>query len=515
DQITLNFNWVDHSLSFSSCRVTLPESDFDFNFSLEKDGSLRGSLEGKANLSSFQEILKNYGRFEGRVGLAAIFSGKVDKPALQTSFWALDFRFNEIYFDEISGSLKYENDNLSILQPIKFLRVPDLYFLSGNAAFYPQTDTNLKLTIANSQLSSSYQLFWQIYGILNRFFVPLAKSKNIKLNLSEIPVFNWQVFKRDHLVNLYSANGEKEYFLKTWLETKSEFEKALAISPEEKIGGILLGTVEVKGKTDNLSGIFSLRVTNGYYGDFYFDELQAEGTLNHREIKIEKALLFKKEGTLSAQGSYKFSGNIAFYLVANNLPLETLKLIFPNEEFSGYFSMNADLNGPLSNLSIVCAIGAEDISISGINFNKLAFSFTKKENYLFIHEFSLLEQNQLSRIFGSIPLQPQGKFDLEVDLKDNAVGLLNLWLNEVKWREGKTTIAAKITGSPENLNAHGKIQVSQGKIYLKGLDSELQNLEGKAELKGNLLNINYLTAIWQGKTTRHYQNRLGLAGTID
>ena|GEM_PF-2336703 len=513
--LDVGFAWKNHNLLISPCQLKLPEGSLALDLFLSQEGDLRGSLEGTTDLLYLHKALEKYGRMEGKIGLKALLSGKIGSPVLQASFWILPFRFQEISFEELSGSINLENQRLTFLSPLKIYHQNGLYLLSGKIDFSPKISTDLKLEIINADFSSTYHLTQAIWGKISQTIASAPESKPAVIHPLYFPPEKEKAWKEATSLKLYSANGEKNCFLKMWHAFQTQFEESLKVAPEENLGGLLAGTFEVKGEITNPSGNFSLSLNHGFFGNFSFDKVLVEASFKNQELKVEKARLVKQEGILSAQGSYHFGKDLFLYFTASNLPLEILQAIFPQKEFKGSFSMNADLHGPLSNPILSLSAAGKNLVLAGIKYDQVSLSLVKKNDYLYLYDFSLLEQNQPSGLSGTIPLSPSGKINLEVNLKDNAWGLLNLLTDEICWRAGKAFLSAKISGSLENLEASGEAQISDASLYVRALDSEIQKIEGQASFKKGLLEIKFLKGLWSGNTTSGWNNSLGLAGTIN
>jgi len=516
NRLQAKFSWQDRSLFISDSRLEMPDSTLSLYLESRKDQTINASIEGNADLSLFQSLTKKYGRLSGRAGINLKLVGKIEQPMLAASFLANRLRFNEVYFDSISGSLSFYRNQLELLQPVSFKSGNDLYTLSGNASFVPEnpgeSDIDLELKILKADLSSAYRLFGNLQGEVQRRLSLPEEGKAVKINPANFSLSNYQAFLRRGNILFYSANGEKSYFLKSWGASRLEFEKSLAATPAENLGGSLAGDFQLKGKIQNPSGKFMLQLTKGYFRDFTFDEFSASAALKNQEIKIEKALLLKDRGTISARGSYNFNNKLYLNTVANNMPLDVLQLLFPKKEFKGAFNLNADFEGPLENLRIALAAAGNNLTLAGINFDKAALSLSKQDNHFFLRELSLLQKNLVSGAYGSVA---PGEIDLDLNLKGDAVGLINLFTNDIQWIKGTSLISAEVRGSPEDPKINGQINVTKGIVYVKALDSNLSNLEGKASIKNNLLRIEALTGTWAGVKTRGVENPLGLSGTID
>jgi len=510
----ISFDWQDHALKLPHCSLILSDSSIELNFESKKDGSVSASLKGVADLGNFGSLTKNYGKITGMLGLNASVSGNMANPVITASFWLNPLRFNSLYLNSITGSFDFRNQRLTLIDPLLLQDGKDLYSISGNLVLSPESQVDstldLELKILQADLSGSYELIENLRGEITRRFAMDSQGSQ-KINLSSLRLPHPP---RRSGIKLYSSNGDKKYFLKHWIAAAQQSDKGPAAA-KERLGGELSGSLQLKGKVSSLSGKCNLKLNKGFFRSFDFDQLTVAADLKNQEIKISQALLTKDRGSLSLRGNYNLKNQLFLNLVANNLPLDIMKVVFPSKEFKGNFNMNAGVDGPLQNLRVSVSAAGSSVNIAGVNFDKATFSFAKKGDSLYLHELSLLQGNALSSAYGSVDLSPSGQTSLEVNLQGDAIGLLNLFTDDVKWIRGSSLIKAKVQGTIDNPKINGRITVDNGTIQVRALDSEIRNLQADAAIKDNLLSIKGLSGIWTGGKTRNWSNSIGLAGNID
>lgn len=505
----LNFAWQDRSLFLSDCRLNFPHSALTLDFVYKRDGTIDGTLKGVADLSYFKALTAKYGKIGGQAGLSLQAKGPAGEPSISASLWLDRFFLNELSFDHASGSFNFYRGRLTLLEPALFRNGTDLYSLSGNAKFDPEkpdeSTLDLNFKVLQADLASAYRLFGRLQGeFIRRFPAPAGasgKEPSLKINLSDLAISNHQPSLRNKILRFQVI--------------RQEFEKQFAAAPEENMSGSLSGEFQLNGKINDLSGKLSGRVSKGSFRNYQFDDFVASASLKGQELKFEKAILSKDKGSISARGDYNFNGNVSLNVSADNMPLDILQIIFPGKEFKGNFSMNAGFDGPVQNLRLSLAASGKDVRIAGIDFDEASLSVTKSNDSLYLHELALLQGGILSKADGSIVLSHPGKINLEANLGGNAIGLLNLFTEEIRWKKGSSQVSAEITGTLENPDINGKIEITEGTLYVRSLASDLQDLRGKASVENNLLRIESLTGTWMGERTRYLPDPVGLAGNID
>lgn len=517
---TLNFGWQNRDLNLQQCTFKTPNSDLSFDLFYGKEGKAKGKFLGIVDFSEFKKFTSKYGKLAGKLGLNLILQGEVRHPVVAASFWLRDFRFNNIDFDKIEGSVHFSENKLTLSKPILFAHGLNRYEISGVANLEglrknqpEESYLDLHLKIIEADLSGVVSLFEKIRSEFSRRFYIAPPGEKSRINLASLVMPTIRQFVRQGDIIFYAQDGEKDYFLKTWGNIVQELEKAVAVALEENLGGELLGTLSLKGKFKNLSGTFIGQVKNGFFRNFTFENLRAKASLKDKKIKIEKLLLEKDKGTLSASGDLSLEGDLFLHVIANNMPLDILKIGF-DKDFKGTFNMNASVDGPIQNLRVVAAVGCKNITLAGIYFDKATLSLTKKDSSIYIHELSLRKGNRLSSVYGSFRTSPPNKVDLEITLRDDALGLINLFTDEVRWLKGASFATLKIMGTLENPKMEGKISIDHANLYVKAIDSAIENISGEAQIKNNILQIPSLTGTWKGERTKYWPNFLGVAGSV-
>ncbi|MDD4178519.1 MAG: translocation/assembly module TamB domain-containing protein, partial [Candidatus Margulisbacteria bacterium] len=514
----VNFSWQERKLTLNDCRIVMPNTAFKLDLERWPEGALAVTAEGVVDLSNFQSLTVKFGRINGQTGFALRYNSSPDNYDLTASFWANKLNLNNLYFDNITGSLNYRDGQLTCLEPISFRHQKDLYSLSGSAFWPPDnlahSSLDLNLEIVQSDLANAYRLFRDLQGEASRRLALASGNPVIKLNPADLalPASRAAAVKDS---TLYYSSATDKYFLKSWQKVRAEFEKKSTVVSEEALGGSLSGQIQLKGPISQLTGRLDASIDSGTFRTFAFDNLQTSLTLKDNDLKITKAVLTKGTGNLTARGDYNFNGNVALQVVADSMPLNVLTVIFPKKEFKGAFNMKAELDGPISDLRLTLSAACKNITLAGISFDEAFIAAAKKGDAVFLHKVSLRQGPRLSSLHGSWQLGRPGQISLDANLQGDSVGLMNLFSDDIRWIKGDSSISAKVSGTLEQPKIQGRAQVSNGTIYVKAIDSELRNLQGSAEVANNVIQLDRLTGTWYGQRTNYWPNPIGLAGTID
>lgn len=514
----LNFKWENRNLSFPDCMFKTENSDFKLDLTYSKDEQVKGSLNGVIDFSEFRKFTNKYGQIDGKLGLNLIAEGDAGNPGFAATFWLEDFRLNKLDFDRIEGSLSYANNILNLSRPVHFTSGENEFVVSGSANLNTlkpdETSLDLKLKVIQADLSYAFELADKVNSeVSRRLYIPEAGGKS-KINLNALAIQTPKKYIHQGKLNIYSANGKKDYFLKIWGNLTKTYVKKEEIKIGEEYGGELSGDISLKGKINNLSGNFNGEVEKGYFRKFTFDKLRAKASLKENKIEIEHLELSKKFGRLNARGDIGLGGNINLDISATRMPLDILKILF-DQEYKGTFNLRAAFTGSTGNPQFSAAVKGDNLTFAGIHFDKTAIAVTKTNGHLKIHEFSLYENGKHSSVAGTIDLSSSGSLDLEANLLDNAVGLFNLISKDVRWIKGKAKASITLVGPLTHPRIDGNVECEESSIYVKAIDSEIKAIKGSAKIIDGIVQIPSITANWQGVRTKGYPNFIGLAGSID
>ncbi|MCU0640846.1 MAG: translocation/assembly module TamB domain-containing protein [Candidatus Margulisbacteria bacterium] len=511
DYAEASFSWQARALTVADTCLYLPDSSLELNLTLSRNGQIRGLLTGVTDLALLQRLTTNYGRLSGLAGFSLLLTGEAAAPAGSAAFWLQEFSLNDLHLDRVEGSVAWHNDRLIVLRPISLTLGADRYSFTGD---FSAAGLTVDFRVVQADLGSAFNLYQKGQAEFFRRFSPPAQHGRAVIDLAGFQLPQLSAFADNGTFRLYQGEQPK-YFLQRFAQVRKDFERQLAKSPAETLGGTLTGEVKLAGVLPHLTGEVRAAVDRGELRAYRFDDLQFVGRLQPGKFKIDRAVLHKNGGELTIRGDYDLADTLFLHLIANNLPVDLLELIFPGKKYRGNFNMNAGIDGPISAPRFTLAAAGRGISLAGADFDEVTISATKRGPYFYLHELSLLQEGRLSKAYGSVALTTPGKIALEADLQGNALGLLNLFTDQVEWRQGDSTVKLKMTGSLLDPQISGRATVTQGRLFVRALDSELHDLQGSASIESNLLSIHSLTGIWQGKRTREVANPLGLAGTID
>ncbi|MFH1386712.1 MAG: DUF748 domain-containing protein [bacterium] len=477
-------------------------SSLQGNFLLQtKDlTTLFGSFEGSADL----ELLFPGKIVGGLAGLNLLLGGSLASPAVGVSLAINNFHYSDIYLDSLAGSLTYGDGMLTLLKPFTITNNGDRYQLWGSIS---SEGIDASLTVTKASLKSFYSLARKVQGEYNRQLVIITQDQ---VKDSSLVAPKIEVISPPENQGFIASS-----FLAKWAKLSAADKKSFNTTPAENVEGVFAGEASLSGPFNTLSGKIIGKVTKGSINMFAFDSFDLKAQLDNQKLTFEQAILNKDSGNITASGTYQFNNTIDLNVAASKMPLDILSLPFPGKTFKGAFNLNAGVKGKIEDPDFLLSADSRQAEIVGVKFSKIKLEVEKQGNRLNLQDISFVNDGISSEVRGNISLSSPGKLALGVRLNNNALGLLNLFTDEIKWLNGQAKLTLKATGTFNQPSFNGSLNLKETKIYVRGIASNIKNIEGAATLKDNKLEVSSLTGIWQGERTQNVQNFLGTAGIID
>ncbi|MFA5839593.1 MAG: translocation/assembly module TamB domain-containing protein [Candidatus Margulisiibacteriota bacterium] len=515
----IKITWQEFGLNISDCQLEMPNKNFlTINFQKNKENRIAGKVYGIFEAANLNRFIKKYGVLGGQVGVNTIIGGSMDDPEITASFWVQNFGYNAVFIDNIQGQIALSDGFILINSPIVFTRGNGRLELSGSVDLEPikankpeEIGLNLTLSIPQTDFSSVITIAEELQTFISKRFQLGSTDKKQKINTAIFSLPNIRQFIAKDKLNLF---GSEKSFLKTWGKSIAETQKNEATRLSNNIGGTLSGNFHITGTVNDLSGNFVGEVKNGYIRDFIYESLKAEASLDNQVLNIKRAELSKAGGSALATGKIDFKGPLDVDISAKNMPLDVAKIAF-NKDFQGTFNLGASIEGTLQNIDFTVAAFSNNAVLAGISFDKIDLSLLKDGNLLQLNNISFYKGKERSQINGDIDLDKDGKIDLHASLKNDTLGLFNLFTGDAQWLSGKASGEVDLTGNFDKLVANGSLSINDGKIYVKPIDAEIKEISGVASIQNSKITLSRLSGVWQGKTSDDNRNHLNINGSIN
>ena len=507
-QASVEADWENQEFSLRNGYFQTDRSQFQFGLDLKKEGFVNLMARGRVNLLDLGPLSELGGLAgEGKIDLSV--TGERSKPQVLADFDFRDLRFNKISLQTLNGRIRTRDNKVVIEDPIEFQTADNEFKLVGY--LLPAEEIlNLKLELEKGKLNTFLDFYQNLMQEANRFAQPLAAAGKVKVDLKRfsLPQFVGSVF--------YRANGANSYFLTKWNQVFSEvvkYRNSLNPPALEKMSGELKGEIQLYGPFSSPMAYLKGEIQQGAYGKYDFDKFEIDAYGSTEAVKIRQAVFKKKDGNLKIYGDLNLKNEkLALRVLAERYPVDILRLI-ADRPYSGSFKLDAQLRGNFKNPEMSASLATEKVILDGVAFDKISGTLFYNQNLVNLKQLKLINGGQVSEVNGFYDFG--GEANISASLEGSALGLLNLFTDEIKWREGKAQgqlIFAVHQGQPQ---IQGFLNVWDGLIYLKRLDSNLDKVYLELTAEENRLELKRFLAYWLGKSTRGKINYLSLAGWAD
>lgn len=206
-------------------------------------------------------------------------------------------------------------------------------------------------------------------------------------------------------------------------------------------------------------------------------------------------------GLIAAQGNIdlrKRTLDLELATSEANAKLLTVALDNP-PEVSGKLNIVAQLKGKLDDPSGNFSLEMKEGSISGVSFDSLYGMVTLRNDMFHLDQFLIQRDVYKISAYGTFPMDllraagkrknPDARMNLEVHLDNGNLAILPTLTKWVQWAEGPTSGRVSVTGTLEDYNLNGSIDLDGGTVKFRGLDNTFDNVKFHAAFNGKTITL--------------------------
>lgn len=206
-------------------------------------------------------------------------------------------------------------------------------------------------------------------------------------------------------------------------------------------------------------------------------------------------------GLIAAQGNIdlrKRTLDLELATSEANAKLLTVALDNP-PEVSGKLNIVAQLKGKLDDPSGNFSLEMKEGSISGVSFDSLYGMVTLRNDMFHLDQFLIQRDVYKISAYGTFPMDllraagkrknPDARMNLEVHLDSGNLAILPTLTKWVQWAEGSTSGRVSVTGTLEDYNLNGSIDLDGGTVKFRGLDNTFDNVKFHAAFNGKTITL--------------------------
>jgi hypothetical protein len=508
----LDFSWKNSRLTLQNSRISTEASDVSMNGFVEPGGNIAMDISGKLSLSNLTPVTQKYGRLFGSAQGTCHLEGRTNDPKVAADLDVSNLRFNEIVIDRASGKILYDGKQFSFESPLNIHQADDEYKISGNFSFAKKPMLSLRLDILKGDLGTASTLIDEIrseIGAKQLFGISEQKMLVIYPEKFQFPRKEFsRIYKSDESTTIIEdiSKAEKESLL---------YGRSIKERSGRNVQGKFSGFLEVKGRTDDLSGELSFKVLGGTWESYDFDEIGADAGLKSGTIEISSVYIKKGNGLLFAHGSINPLTTASLEINAINMPIDFLSLfIGRGKSFNGNFNMDARVRGPVQSLTGSASIDAHSVNIGGVDLDRLSSKMNFSNNALIFDGTELETSGKKAVISGRLPLAGSG-ISLDITMEGGSIGLLSLASPDIKWISGTGEGFVRITGSTDHPKFNGAVSLKDAEVELIPMRSSLSSVNSEIKINNDVISTEGLSAKWSGKWTQNIINKIKLYGSLD
>lgn len=206
-------------------------------------------------------------------------------------------------------------------------------------------------------------------------------------------------------------------------------------------------------------------------------------------------------GLIAAQGNIdlrKRTLDLELATSEANAKLLTVALDNP-PEVSGKLNIVAQLKGKLDDPSGNFSLEMKEGSISGVSFDSLYGMVTLRNDMFHLDQFLIQRDVYKISAYGTFPMDllratdkrknPDARMNLEVRLDNGNLAILPTLTKWVQWADGPTSGRVSVTGTLEDYNLNGSIDLDGGTVKFRGLDNTFDNVKFHAGFNGKTITL--------------------------
>ena len=272
--------------------------------------------------------------------------------------------------------------------------------------------------------------------------------------------------------------------------------------------GLVAGTLEFNGREAGTVADFwgyNLDINGVKYDQMTLKAHLQKGVLTIDDIKLQEDRAFFREGTIAVRGTVDLRRkemNIKAQAVDANPAILTAFMQRP-VSLTGSLNMTAQLEGPWDKLKGNGSVQLVQGSLEEVSFDRFALEFSLNHDIITLNRLSAEQDVYKLTAAGRIPVDvfrakearknPDAQMDIQVDFNQASLAVFGTH-PRIDWGVGGTKGLVKITGTLENPQMYGNIEVEEGCLKLKDVHTLLDKVALKVVFQGSHIVVEKLTA---------------------
>ncbi len=512
NRVYLDAAWENREIKIQDLNIGTARSEIAGRY-LIRNGSIEAQLTGNLDFDDFSPVTKRAGIISGLGKVSLSLKGDPRSPQGTATISMKGMRYNSIQLQSIDGAIENRGAKLTLSRPIVIVAdKEDQLKISGGAVLGEElnkSDLKLELQLEKGNIIIFADLVKNIYMEASKF----SKTYNsgpISIDTGKIGI--WPPIFSDPAYHEGKYGRYLKYFEKVSSEV-SDYQKKYEIPALMKMTGSITGKLKISGTIENPTAELVSYIYNGSYGNYNFDLLSANAMYSGGTFIVKGLSIMDGNGRADIWGTISHEGGLNLKATAQSLPLNIIRIAV-DKKFDGWLDLTSDIEGTVKAPQVTSIFKGSRVGLAGINFDEFSGQAAYNAGVLSVNGFKLIRGKDISLLDGYLDIGKQTGH-LRASLEGEAVGLVNLFSDDIEWRGGRSEGILDVDLKHGRLGLKGYLNLTEADFYIKKIDSDLYSVNLTMESDGKELLVSSFRGTWFGKSSRYKQNSLSATGSFD
>ncbi len=244
------------------------------------------------------------------------------------------------------------------------------------------------------------------------------------------------------------------------------------------------------------------------WGKYDLDTVEAKGTYQNQQIQVDSFAARRQVTNKLREATYVGVLNLEPKPKKSQAPGGVFELkqfpvglaqpfLPPSLQVQGDLTLKGKLEGTLGHPEVAGAFIVEQGTLNRAPLEQASGQISYRQGRVRIDDFKLAaQQNEKNgetdpaQLQGSFPItlfeQPEDKtFSVNLKLQNNSLALLNLFTDQIQWKQGKGNLDVTVGGDLTALRLDGGLTFEEGQVSITGLQEPIKNLAGQIDFVGD------------------------------
>lgn len=402
--------------------------------------------------------------------------------------------------DRFQGDVRYAKQVAELVQG-RLQQRQNLFDVTGRLNLDPkagnqQLQANVRVVRGNVQDTLALAQWFDIEDLQRGFTPPkFAKAADVRPTPIVLPK-NATVTEQLQRFAEFTALRSQQ---------KTQEPQTVQLPPLNTLVGDYQGELKLQGSlAKGVAVDFNLQGNNWKWDTYQFQNLVAQGRWSGKTVTLAPI------SVQSGDAAVVFRGNVGDRTQAGDLTVENIAIAdvkrFLNLDLdaSGRVNGTTKLAGTWENPTATGNLTLVNGQIKTQPIQSAALQFQYANSRLTFDSYAAVGQPEPVLVAGSVPLPlpfveakaTDNQIRLNIKLKDQALSLLNLFTDQVKWVDGQGQVNVEVKGTLAKPVADGTATLVNAQLTSPTLPDPLQQVNGLIRFDNELVQVETLTGLY-------------------